>query len=589
MKHLNKIATVFCGAALGLMALTGCEGSEIYEVGSPDWIAEKVDSINNANAGKAEEYVIGEGDYSSGWWTAFSKYYQIKDGQVWNAVFDLSINPSDNTYYKNFALVVTNDANRGDDGYAEYGAIRFDATADTIAYNSQWGNYLYFQYTTSNFLLAPENNLDPNVQKLGGEVTLTVDRSSNDAFVITMTNGTVTKTYNQPYKLPNINKDPSNTNIRCFLVPEGSYITFKSSNIEPYDESKIADSNPQSMVLNNVPSQVTAGTTVEDAMSAVTATVTFESGLTKVVPASGLYFLPVPDMDQPGEKYLVAAYNKTYKGENASTPIMAQATFKVVQEIASIEVTTQPTHTTYYFYESRATSSLDSRTLAFDPTGMVVTATYSDGSTDVLDNSTLTYSTVPAKVGTANVTIKTANDKTAQVSVSVAESEEIATTMTPTILGAEDNSTAFWGALADDVNIPAGKTRVINFTNYTSGGSNWNNFVIILRKASLTEYAVLRADNYGWGSVTFTADDPAYADALKSGGQADWAAWLAAMNGAECTAYVTNCNNGTADVQIVMNGTDGEQYYQYYLGVTTIDPDDLNLSFTIDTSHIVFK
>lgn len=582
MKHLNKIATVFCGAALGLLALTGCEGNDLYEVGSPDWIAEKVDSIEKASDGESGQYIIGETDYSSGWWTAFSEYYQIKDGEVWNAVFDLHMNSSDNTYYKNFALVITSDADRSGDGYAEYGAIRFDATPDSASYNSQWGTYLYFQYSSSNLLLEPVNNLDANVQKLGGEVTLTVDRSNADAFVVTMTNGTVTKTYNQPYKLRNINKDASNTNIRCFLVPEGSYITFKSSNIDPYDESKIADSDPTAMVLNNVPTTVSKGTSLEDAMSEVTATVTFGSGLTKTVPASALYFTAVPDMEQPGEKSLVVIYNKTYKGENAETPVTAQATFTLVEEIKELEVTQAPTRTTYYYYTSDATKGMTERTMAFDPTGLEVTATYADGSKAVIDNSELTFSTVDVTTaGRKRVTITAVNGTYVNQAVQVEESEVTKVTPTPTSLGAEDCSAAWWTVFTEDIVVPAGATYQVDFTNYSSGAGNWNNYVIILRNAATAEYGVVRADNYGWGN--------GYAAATLSGGQADWASWLAAMNGAECTAYVTNCNNGTCDVQVIMNGTDGETYIQYYLGLNTVDPNDFQFAFTCDGSHLVFK
>lgn len=45
MKYLNKIASVFCTAALGLLTLTGCEGGDIYKVDSPDWLSQKIDSI----------------------------------------------------------------------------------------------------------------------------------------------------------------------------------------------------------------------------------------------------------------------------------------------------------------------------------------------------------------------------------------------------------------------------------------------------------------------------------------------------------------------------------------------------------------
>ena len=48
MKYLNKISSVMCSAALGLLVLTGCEGGDLYGVTSPDWISEKIDSIENA-------------------------------------------------------------------------------------------------------------------------------------------------------------------------------------------------------------------------------------------------------------------------------------------------------------------------------------------------------------------------------------------------------------------------------------------------------------------------------------------------------------------------------------------------------------
>lgn len=69
-------------------------------------------------------YTVGNTDFSSGFWTSFSKYYVVQDNQKWNAVFNLNINPSATNTYKNFTLVITNDVDRGGTGYTEYGAIR---------------------------------------------------------------------------------------------------------------------------------------------------------------------------------------------------------------------------------------------------------------------------------------------------------------------------------------------------------------------------------------------------------------------------------------------------------------------------------
>ena len=584
MKHLNKLASVFCVAAMGLTALTGCEGSDMYSVNSPDWLSEKIDSIEKSKVSTEEVlvgmnedvYTVGNTDFSSGFWSSFSKYYVVQDNQKWNAVFNLNINPSATNTYKNFALIITNDVDRGGTGYTEYGAIRFD---NQPSGNSEWGDHIDRSFVQSN--LTFETDKDKGVDKLGGKVTLTVDRSRVDTFMVKITNGTVTKTYIQPSKIANLNADESNTNIRCFLVPEGSFIDFQQSNVEPIGGYTSAqDKAPVSMVLNNVPAEVDKGTTLEEAMQNVSATVTFEEGVTKVIPASELLFSAINDMDEVGEKTLIVIYNKTFKGENAATPIVANAKFNVVAGIKTITVTQAPTRTNYYYYNSAAVDGVN-HTLAFDPTGMVVYATYVEGEPGVIDNSKLTFSRIPATAGKHEVTITTENGRTATVEVNVAESAVKAVTPTPVSLGAEDCSTAWWTEFTENMKIPAGETFEFNFTNYSSGVNNWNNYVVILRKADLAEYAVVRSDNYGWGN--------GYAACTPIGTQGDWATWLATMNGAKVKMFVTNCNNGTADVQAIVTGTDGSVTTQSYLGINTIDPSDLNVAFTVDSSHLKFN
>jgi hypothetical protein len=481
MRYFKHIANALCMAALGMMALTGCEGADQYGIDSPDWIKNKIDSINAAKQpheevleGMQEDvYTIGKTDFSSGWWSAFSKYYVIGENQKWNAQFNLNINPSAPNTYKNFAMIITNDADRGAADYKEYGAIRFD---NQPSGNSEWGDYIDRSKVESN--LTFNTDTDDGVQKLGGKVTLTVDRSRKDSFVVKITNGTVTKTYTQPSKLANLNADATDTNIRCFLVPEGSYIDFLSTNIVPIGGLTSAeDKQPLSMTLNNVPEEVGLGTSLDDAMQNVSAEVTYEEGVKKTIPASELYFSAINDMNVPGEKTLTVIYNKTFKGETSAKPIVAYATFKVVQQIASIKITKQPTRNTYYFYKSAATEGMGDRTMAFDPTGMEVTATYSNGETGVLDNSKLKFSAIAASAGKKAVTISTANGKEAKLMVTVKESASSAAAFTPNLVGLEDNSTAWWTAFSDDVKVPAGETRAFSFTNYTDGLNNWDNFV----------------------------------------------------------------------------------------------------------------
>ena len=486
MRHQNKLTTVLFAAAFGMMTLTGCEGGDLYDMLTPDWLSERVDSIANANKGGEEElegmmedvYTIGATDYSTGWWAAFSKYYQIPEGQTWNAQFNLNINPSASNTYKNFALIITNDEDRGAGNYKEYGAIRYD---NQPSGNSEWGDYIDRSFVESTLTFATDT--DEGVGKLGGKVTLTIDRSQG-GLIVKMTNGTVTKIYKQNASLVNLNADASNTTIRAFLVPEGSYINFLSTNIEPIGGCTSAeDKQPLSMTLKGVPHKVMQGTELADAMANVSAVVEFEQGVTKTVPASDLQFQAIPDMFALGTKTLVAVYNKTYKGENCNAPVIGYATFEVVDK-------------------------------------MYVT------------------------------------------------------------IGATDNSTPFWGAHSDNIKVGPKETFVSTFTNYSNGGANWNNFVVVLCAADNSEYAVVRADNYGWGN--------GYGACTPSGGQTDWAAWLAAMDGAKVTTYVTNNGDGTADVKCVMVGTDGNTYYQDYIGINTVNPNDFYFRFTVDGSHLEF-
>lgn len=591
MKRLNKLASVFCVAAMALTAMTGCEGSDMFSVNSPDWLSEKIDSIEKANQSTEEVlvgmnedvYTVGNTDFSSPFFTSFSKYYQVDDNQKWNAVFNLNINPSATNTYKNFVLYITNDVDRGGTGYTEYGAIRFD---NQPSGNSEWGDHIDRKYVQSN--LTFETDKDKGVDKLGGKVTLTVDRSRVDTFMVKITNGTVTKTYIQPSKIANLNADESNTNIRCFLVPDGSYIDFMQSNVEPIGGYTSAqDKAPVSMVLNNVPAEVDENTPLEKAMENVSATVTFEEGITKVIPAKELYFSAINDMNVSGTKNLIVIYNKTFKGENASTPIVAQKTFEVVPAIKALHIVSAPTRLTYKYYEAAGITNPASAVFPVDTKGLTVQATYLNGVTRDITLDKLVISAVPMKAGKQAVTVTAKNGVKTTFDVTVEKHAATFVTPSPAILGAEDCTTGWWGAHLDaDVKVPAGETCAFSFTNL-GGAANWNNYVVVLRNAALAEYVVVRSDNYGWtgdnsgpyGWKNCTAG---------STGAADWATWLAGMNGAKVVVYVTNNNNGTADVLAITTGTDGKVNTQYYYGIDGVDANDLFVDFTVDSSCLKF-
>ena len=619
--------------------LTSCEGGDLFSIDSPDWISAKADSIAQEkakNQGGEDEiegleedvYTVGATDYSSGWWAVFSKYYQIPEGGKWITQFNLNINPNASNTYKNYALIITNDEDRGAANYQEYGAIRYDFQPSG---NSEWGDYIDRSLATSDLEFATDT--DAGVDKLGGKVTLTIDRT-NGGLVVTMTNGTVTKTYTQTSPLVNLNADASNTTIRAFLVPEGSFINFLGSTIEPIGGfTSKEDKQPLSMILNGVPKKVLQGTDLSEAFANVTATIQFEQEVSATVKITDLAIQTVPDMYSLGKKTLVAAYAKTYKGEAANAPIIGTAEFEVVDKMyTSLGATDNSTgwwgaHSENIKVgpnETFVSSFTNYTSGANNWNNFVIVLCKEDNSEYAVvraDNygwgdgygacmpmgSQGDWATWLAAMDGAKVTTYVTNngDGTADVKAVMVGNDGITytqeyngiNTIDPenfyfrftvdgchlefdNVLGAEDNSTGWWGAHSEMIQVPVGKTYTTRIKNFTTGANNWNNFVVVLTREDNSEYAVVRADNYGWGD--------SYGACTPSGGQADWGAWLMAMDEAMVTVSVTN-NGGSADVKCVMVGNDGITYYQDYIGISPIDGDNLYFRFTVDGCHMIFE
>ena len=642
MKLVYKIASSIGALALALVSLTSCEGSEMYGVDSPGWISNKVDSIANSKSqgddddalleGLEEDvYNIGKEDLTAGFWT-LGKTYVIPAGEIWQAQFKLTVNP-DNKYFKNFYIVLNQYNGAVGD---EFGVIRFD---NDPTKNSEWnttGTEIDRSLIGGNFKNSSgDDDIDGSVQGMNGKITITVNRGNGGLF-IEMTNGELTKTYTQTSAFPSTGAE---NDICCRIGVEGSFVSFLGSNIEPIGGfTSKEDKQPLAIKLSGVAKKVLQGTTLEDLVENVVATVEFEQGVSKEIPASELTFQAVPDMFSMGKKTLVAAYAKTFKGEAASTPVIGTADFEIVDKMYksigatdnsgafwsdhsdAIKVGAGETFVSYFTNYTDGGSNWNNF--------LVVLAT-ADGTTeyavlradnygwgngyaactpimepnrdwgtwlDAMDGAKVTTYVTNNGDGTADVKcVMVGNDGNTYtqeyVGINTVDPDNFYFHFTiekahlefDTVIGNENNTDAFWGDHSENIQVPAGKTYAINFTNYTDGGANWNNFLVALTSEDrATEYAILRADNYGWGdgyAACMPATEP----------DRDWTAWLSAMDGAKVTAYVTNNGDGTADVKCVMMGNDGVTYTQEYIGINTIDPDNFCFHFTLEKAHLVFE
>lgn len=567
MKYLNKIASVCGMAALALLLLTGCEAMERYEVDSPSWLADKIDSIAEAKNTPIEfilpePAILGNEDNTTPFWDSFTSDFKAEPGKTYQLKF---INYGGAANWNNFVLILRNEAKDN-----EYAVLR----ADNWGWGTGWAGEELAQHC------MPSMEVEADKRDWGAwlkgmarsKCTVNISNYGNGLCDVKATMvGADNVTYKQNYEGLKVNADDF-----CFaFTVDNCHLEFVS------EFSADEDCEPATLTVRNVPTALDVNADLKEAMKSVTGVVTFASGLTTDVTIDDLQYEVLGGVETPGNKPLVIMYNKTFLGQGAVKPAVAVQQVTIGTAMTKLEVTKNPTRMAYVIYASDAVNAINGG-YPFDPTGMEVTATYSDGTTLMVDNSTLTFSTVPATTGTQNITISTAG-VTTTLAVQVTKADVVNVHPTPTVLGPEDNTGAWWTYFSDDMQVPPGKTHAVNFTNYSSQTSNWNNWNIVLRQADKTEFGVMRSDNYGWLYATNPIPSVRY-----SGGQADWATWLAAMNGAKCTVYITNSGDGLADVQAVMQGTDNQTYYQYYLGVP-VNSGDLWFSFIIDGSHLVFE
>ena len=629
MKKLNKIVSGFCLAMLGLLMLTGCEGNELYKVGSPSWLDGKLDSIANSKTPEVGLYSIGTTSLNAPFWT-LGKSHVVPAGGTLEMIIDLTVNP-DNKYFKNFYAVITNDVsvNPRGGGYYEYGVMRFD---NDRTKNSEWGDIFKDEdrdnYISANFTNTSESDeIDATVQDMNGLVKVTVDRS-NGGLTIKYEGEKFTKTYSRP-NLENKNIEATNENIRITLGVEGSFVNVIESNIDPVDDNK--DYEPVSMTLK-APKKVKTGTPLNDIISAISAEVDFGEGGIKTVTGDKLSINVIPDMNSVGKKTLVAAYNKTSKGEAAKKAVVSSVQLDVVDKMytcigktdntsgfreeatENFKVAPGQTYVNYFTNYTDGVNNWDNFIIQLckadgteycfvraDNWGLG--GSYWDG----CQSCDWNWNNFKEILNGAKVTTYITNngDGTADIKAVVVGSDGKTYTQKYTglknidandmcfnlsmekghlefdyVIGAEDNTSGFRAIATPNIKIEAGQTFVNRFINAGDGATNWNNFIIQLCKGDGTEYCFVRADNWGLGG--------SYWDGCQSCDY-NWDIFATIMDGAKVTTYITNNGDGTADIKAVVEATDGKVYTQNYKGLNNIDSNDLYYNLSMEKAHLVFE
>ena len=116
----------------------------------------------------------------------------------------------------------------------------------------------------------------------------------------------------------------------------------------------------------------------------------------------------------------------------------------------------------------------------------------------------------------------------------------------------------------------------------TVGSDNLLNFhspCVILRKADLTEYCVVRMDHFGWGTSFDAGTVPS--------SNWNWDTFAGNIDGSKVDVTVANDGNGFASIRYHVVYTNGEEHFQFYDNIA-VDSSDVTFAFVTEESYLIF-
>jgi hypothetical protein len=133
-------------------------------------------------------------------------------------------------------------------------------------------------------------------------------------------------------------------------------------------------------------------------------------------------------------------------------------------------------------------------------------------------------------------------------------------------LGNTDYTNGWWTEWTEAYELADGASKTVVLNNYSDGLNNWDNYVVAFTNEysdgtsnpndtsdSHVEYAIVRADAYGWDDAeyAYTGDVPANND--------EWATWLDGMKAAKVTLTISRAAN-VLTIDAVVEDRNGNTY-----------------------------
>ena len=226
--------------------------------------------------------------------------------------------------------------------------------------------------------------------------------------------------------------------------------------------------------------------------------------------------------------------------------------------------------------------------MTVSPAAVKVIAEYADGSKAPLKASQFSVAFADDKVvyegveGTYadayTVTYTTASGTAieAKGALTIAKSDLPAQTE---MVGLEDNTTPWWAHFSQDWAVAPYEMVSVSMKLGSNEINNWHSPCTIMRKADLSEYGVVRMDNYGWGA--------GYDGIVTATSNWNWDTFLPNLDGAEVAITVANNGDNTASIRYHVILANGDVHFQYFDGFA-VDSADLQFAIVVEGAHLIF-
>ena len=177
-------------------------------------------------SGDLPQGLVGNIDYSSGWWQAFSDRYTLKPGETLNMTFKNFGDQEEN--WHNYNLCVSSDFDGDAVGYEEYFVIRGDLFG--------WGNAYNEQNFSNNYPTTTDNDGNTVVDWAkfrafmnGATVNMSVKREDQKVTATFNILGSDGNEYVEEFYAP---CGDGTQNIRAFLICDTNYLIIDENSIE---------------------------------------------------------------------------------------------------------------------------------------------------------------------------------------------------------------------------------------------------------------------------------------------------------------------------------------------------------------------